>query len=259
LAVLLVILLIAQVFLARLNNRKISHEVRHYLFYTVVGTFSLGCLIILSLGGTILLTTTLQRYLLPSIGSQQLVYLIALEVVKFAFNLISVAAWISLGMIFVYLTLIFFEKSTLVINAREKNQKYKQRSAIIGSDNRTLDGQFHSILDENPGLMNKSAVATETNIDTIDKTAFNGPMNFSEPETFNVIPANSGDMYSSNTAQSPLPQNNQTSQNFAPQVNQSATPPPETNQNTQAPLPQVNPKPQNPINSAPNTTNIRGL
>ena len=260
LAVLLLILLAAQVLLARINNRKITHEIRHYLFYTVVGTFSLGCLIILSLGGTILLTTTLQRYLLPSIGSQQLVYLIALEVVKFAFNLISLAVWIALGMICAYLTLIFFEKSTLVINAREKNQKYKQRSAIIGGDNRTLDGQFHSILDENPSLLNKSSKPQPININSIGKSSFNGPMDFSEPETFNVNPENSGDIYSSSNAQTPMSQANQTAQNFAPQPNKGVQfPPSQVSQSAQPPLPKINQQSQNPINSTPPTTNIRGL
>lgn len=243
----LLILLVAQVLLARLNNRKVTHEIRHYLFYTVVGTFSLGCLIILSLGGTILLTTTVQRYLLPSIGSQQLVYLLALEVVKFAFNLISIAIWIALGMIFVYLTIIFFEKSTLVINAREKNQKYKQRSAIIGSDNRTLDGQFHSILDENPSLLNKPSAPQPTNIDSIDKTAFNGPMSFSEPETIQQNPTNNQFFGNSNEIN-----NGQLNQQV--QFITQETPQQQVNNS-----PQTNPQPQNPINSAPNTTNIRGL
>jgi hypothetical protein len=249
---LLLILLVAQVLLARLNNRKITHETRHYLFYTVVGTFSLGCLIILSFGGTILLTSTLQRFLLPSIGSEQLIYLIALEVVKFTFNLISIAVWVSLAMIFVYLTIIFFEKSTLVINTREKNNKYKQRSAIIGSDNLTLDGQFKSILNENPSILNKTPSPVQTDINNIDKSSFEGPMDFSEPENLN--PNMSFNPQSTPDFSTP---SNQTATSISSANVGSDFQTPPTNQNQELKS-VVNPNPQ-PQNNVPPTNNIRGL
>lgn len=139
------LLLIADLFLAKSMNRKLGKELRKYLFYIASSTISLAALIILSLGATTYFTSFIRNLFFPGIATTRIINLFALEIVKFSFNITSIAIWISLGFLVFNLIYQFLENSGILHNPEAKNSRLMRKSAIAtGAHNSTLDGQFHN-------------------------------------------------------------------------------------------------------------------
>lgn len=139
------LLLIADLFLAKSMNRKLGKELRKYLFYVASSTISLAALIILALGATTYFTSFVRNLFFPGIATTRIINLFALEIVKFSFNITSIAIWISLAFLVFNLIYQFLENSGVLHNPEAKNSRLMRKSAIAtGAHNPTLDGQFHN-------------------------------------------------------------------------------------------------------------------
>jgi hypothetical protein len=138
------ILLIIDLFLAKSMNRRIGKELRKYLFYVASSTISLAALIILGLGASTYFTSFIRNLLFPGGATTRIINLLALEIVKFSFNITSAAVWISVGFLVFNLIYQFLENSGILHNPEAKNSRLMRKPAIATSaHNSTLDGQFH--------------------------------------------------------------------------------------------------------------------
>ncbi len=122
----LIIALVLQLLMARFANRKVLSELRRTLFYTSLGIFSLSAAVILTIGGSVYFTSYLQELFLPGLQVNQLTQIISFEAVKFAFNIVSYAFWLAVGMITLNFVLQYCEVSGFFVNADEKNQLLKK-------------------------------------------------------------------------------------------------------------------------------------
>jgi hypothetical protein len=141
-----------QLVLARFANRKVLSELRKTLFYTSLGIFSLSGAVILTIGGSVYFTSYLQELFLPGIQVNELTQVVSFEAVKFAFNLISYAFWLAVGMITANFILQYGEVSGFFANTEEKNQLLKkfekEKPAVIPTP--TFDAAFKNSLNQQP-------------------------------------------------------------------------------------------------------------
>ena len=142
------ILLVIDLFLAKnLEHKKLSYEIRRYFYAVAIGTISTSVLIILIMGGFIYLNSWIQSILIPGLENSTVTTLFAIEGVKFAFNIISLAVWISIGLIVFNLILKFLEVSGFLSDVKKKNEKLQKRISSIDK-NPTLDGEFQRLRQE---------------------------------------------------------------------------------------------------------------
>lgn len=137
------VMFLLQMITAKLAGKKILTEIYRFCFFTVIGVFSLSFVTILSSGLLVYLNSYVSSLFFPSLATNTLVTIISLEVVKFVFNLLSVALWTAMGLSMVYVVTFLLEKY-LVNTKTRKNQNYVKNK--LASQNPTLDGHFQSIL-----------------------------------------------------------------------------------------------------------------
>lgn len=159
LLILILLLLVGNLLLAKFwDHKKISHELRRYFYTVAIGTLSTSILIILAMGGFVYLNGWIQSILIPGLNSSRITNLLALEGVKFAFNLVSFAVWLALGMITFNLLFKLLEITGVLSDVQKKNQKLQMATSSIYK-NPTLDGEFQRIRQEQ-----KKATTTEDSI-----------------------------------------------------------------------------------------------
>lgn len=145
LLILILILFIADLLLAKfMDNKKINYEIRRYFYTIAIGTLSSSILIILIFGGFVYLNGWIQSIFIPGLDSSTITNLLALESLKFTFNLVSFAIWISLGMIVFNLVYKLLETTGILSDVHKKNQKLQMATSSI-TKNPTLDGEFQRI------------------------------------------------------------------------------------------------------------------
>ncbi len=137
----LFILLISQLLLGYLINKKFLNEFRKYAIFTTLGIFSISFLIILSSGLITYFNSFIANLFFPSLKSNQLMSLISLEIVKFVFNLLSLAIYFAGILIFIYFIFWLFKKIKIAFLAKN-NDKLKFQPKIVG--NNTFDGDFRN-------------------------------------------------------------------------------------------------------------------
>lgn len=136
------VLAVLDLILARINNKQLGREARRLFFFISTGSITLGLIIILVFGGFTYVSGWLQDLLIPSLGASSIVRLMTWEIVKFSFNLISIAIWTSLILLGVNLGLYLLEAAGLTLSVSSKNAKL-QTNYAIPDKNPTFDGQFH--------------------------------------------------------------------------------------------------------------------
>jgi hypothetical protein len=147
---------------AKLAERNLWREARRFLWQSATGTLVAIALLILMLGGSAYLTSFLQNALFQGFGSDQLVSLIALEVVKFTFNLSSISFWIAIASLVVFGVMHFVNEKDLLATNKEKNQKLKLKPETPNpTPNSTFDGNFKNVL-----LESQNQNSTPNNLNT---------------------------------------------------------------------------------------------
>jgi len=141
-----IILFVLSLLLAKFADRNVLKDAKRFLWRSATGTIVLVALIILSFGGSIYLTSFAQNLLLPGLASDQLVNLITLEVVKFVFNVFSLAVFIAIGFFGLFGGIILLEKMGILNKFAKTNQKIQDSAKPEIKTNPTFDGQFKNIL-----------------------------------------------------------------------------------------------------------------
>lgn len=169
--ILIILLFVVNLILAKFtDNKKISYEIRRYFYTVAIGTITSSILIILFLGGFIYLNGWVQSIFIPGLNSSIITNLLALEMVKFAFNLVSLAVWISLGMIAFNIIFKILEITGILSDIKKKNQKLQMATSSVDK-NPTLDGEFQRIRREQE---------KQARLNSFENPSYENP-NFSNP------------------------------------------------------------------------------
>lgn len=184
---LVAVLFALSLILARFADRNVLKDAKRFLWRSATGTIVLVALIILTLGGSIYLTSFAQNLLLPGIATDQLVNLITFEVIKFIFNVFSLAVFIAIGFFALFGGIILLEKVGILNKFSKTNKKIQESSKPEIKSNPTFDGQFQNVLldkieaqpkptqlidnQEIAGELNPDNFGTYTNPQTPDTTS----------------------------------------------------------------------------------------
>jgi hypothetical protein len=142
------ILLIA-LLLYKLQNQNVIRELRKILWIASTNTLFTSLGVVLIIGGSSYLTSSLNKLLLPGLGTSKIISLLTWEILRFSFNLVSLAILIAAAMLGLNLILLFLEKILHEQTAKNKNAVLVENSLRRNdATNPTLDGQFHSIIQE---------------------------------------------------------------------------------------------------------------
>lgn len=142
-------LFVISMFAAKMSERNLWREARRFLWQSATGTLVTIALLILMFGGSAYLTSYFQNVLFQGFGSDQLVSLVALEVVKFTFNLSSIGFWVAIVSLIIFGAMQFVNEKDLLATNKQRNNKLKFKSETVDPDlNSTFDGNFKNILFE---------------------------------------------------------------------------------------------------------------
>jgi hypothetical protein len=147
----ILVLLAADLILAKAANRTIYNETQRLSLYTGFSTLGLSLTVLMILGGSVYLTSFVNQLLLPGLLKSEAMNLILQLTVRLAFNLISYAVWVGGGLVLVSLVMRLAKSLGWLGNTALKNQKL-QKSSVLNTNNTTLDGQFRASLQNKVGL-----------------------------------------------------------------------------------------------------------
>jgi len=142
----ILVLFCLSILTAKLADRKILKDIKRFLVRTAIGTIILVALIILSLGGTVYLTSFAQNLLLPGVASSQLVNLLTFEIVKFVFNVFSIAVFFAIGFLAIFGIISLLEQLGILNKFVKTNKKIQETPKPEAKTNVTFDGQFQNVL-----------------------------------------------------------------------------------------------------------------
>lgn len=177
------ILFLISAILANFTGKRLLKFVKKFLWESATGTIVLVALIILSLGGSAYLTSFAQTLLLPGLGSSQLTNLITFEIVKFIFNVLSVAVLFAVGFFILFGIILALEKVGILNRFNKTNKKIQENQKPEIKENKTFDGEFQNSLFNNLKTKNNLFEKSEAGIKE-DLSTFKEPStNFHLPET----------------------------------------------------------------------------
>ena len=140
----LLITILAIAFLILLSSKvgkKPLAELRRVLTYSAYSTIIISVCVILIIGGSAYLTSTIRLALLPGFSTAKIASIVTWQIVLFSFNIVSTAIYIATALFVISLILWVVDKIGFVRKIKLKNEKLATKPTN-NIQNRTLDGQF---------------------------------------------------------------------------------------------------------------------
>jgi len=162
-------LLASDMFLSFLAGRKFTKEIRRLFFFTSTGVLSTALVVVMGLGGMIYLNSFLSRLFIPGLASDNITNLLAVEGIRFGFNLVSTAVWASVGMLSVNIIWIVLERAGVLSSLDKRNERLQNFAPAGGEKikNTTFDATFQQTV-KNSSVNGVNPVTQ--NVQTINPT-----------------------------------------------------------------------------------------
>lgn len=141
--------LILALIIYRIQSQNVIRELRKILWISSTNTIFTSLAIVLIVGGSSYLTSGVNKILLPGLATSKIINLLTWEILKFSFNLISLAILIAASMLILNLILLILEKMLHENKVKTRNAALVENSLKKNSaQNTTLDGQFKSVIEQ---------------------------------------------------------------------------------------------------------------
>lgn len=178
--------LILALILYRIQSQNVIRELRKILWISSTNTIFTSLAIVLIIGGSSYLTSSINKILLPGLTTSKIINLLTWELLKFSFNLVSLAILIAASMLILNLVLLVLEKILHENKAKNRNAAFVENSLKKNSvQNPTLDGQFKSVVEQKKLATYNMPSQDYNNFQTQNSglVNFNTPMNKTTQQT----------------------------------------------------------------------------